>query len=97
MKNRKKNLTKPQKSEKKSILGWALFGGRPLEWFRDGFGRVLGEFWEDLGRFLERFWESFGKIFEAFWMDLGGRTLISATKGKSMDGCMDGWMDGCID
>ena len=31
----------------------------------------------------------FGKVFEAFWKDLNKKTMIRATKGKSMDGWME--------
>ena len=41
-------------NEKTSILGRALFGGRPPE----GFGRVLGGFWES----FERIWGGFGGV-----------------------------------
>ena len=43
-----------KKNEKTSILGRALFGGRPPE----GFGRVLGGFWES----FERIWGGFGGV-----------------------------------
>ena len=55
-----KNSTKSQKIEKKSILRRALFGGRALEGFWEGFGSILGAF-------LERFWWILG----GFWMDFG--------------------------
>ena len=58
---------------------------------KEGSGRVLGRFSNDFGRVLDGFWENFGKIFEAFSKDLEGQTMIRATKGKSMDGWMDGW------
>ena len=61
---------------------------------KEGSGRVLGGFWDGFGEDLGRIWdgvgEEFEKIFEAFWKDLGGQTMIRATKGKSMDGWMDG-------
>ena len=57
--------------------------------FGEGFERVLGGFWEGFGRVLKGFREGFGrvfgKIFGTFWMDLGRRTIIRATKGKSID------------
>ena len=40
------------------------------------------------------FWEDLVKSLVVFRKDLRGKTLIGATKGKSMDGWMDGWMDG---
>ena len=54
-----------KKNEKTSILGRALFGGRPPE----GFGRVLGGFRESFERIWGGFWKSFGKMFKAFWME----------------------------
>ena len=65
-----------------------------------------GRFWNAFGIF-DRFWKRFWSDFGRFWMDfgwilggfleifgfLGGRTMIRATKGTSMDGWMDGWME----
>ena len=44
-----------KKNDKTSILGRALFGGRPPE----GFGRVLGGLGQGFGRVLGEFWKDF--------------------------------------
>ena len=67
-----KNRTRSQKSEKKSILGRVLVGGRPPKGFWKGLGGVLGEFWKDFNRFLGKFWEDFESFWESFGIVLGG-------------------------
>ena len=73
-----KNHQKSSKTLQKSILGcvWdtSVFEGG----FGEGLGRVLGWFWDGFGRILEGFWRGFGRM-------LGGKTLIRATKKRSMN------------
>ena len=61
---------KIKKKSKKSCLG--RFGG---------FDRFTKRFKNNFGRF----WMDFDRIFEAFGKDLRGRTMIRATKGKSIE------------
>ena len=46
------------------------------------FGAIFGDF----GWIWDGFWKDFEKILKAFWKDLGGQTMMRATKGKSMHG-----------
>jgi hypothetical protein len=45
----------------------------------------LGKFWGGFGKIFGDFWIDFGWIFGAFGKNLGGQTMIRATKGKSME------------
>ena len=56
------------------------------------FGRILDGFGEDFERIWNGFWKDFEKTFEASWkVQVAELTLmIRATRGRSMDGWMDG-------
>ena len=55
---------------------------------------ILNGFWMDFGRILERFLKLIGRldICEAFQVEELA-LMIRATRGRSMDGWMDGWID----
>ena len=59
------------------------------------FGRILDGFGKKFKGIWNEFWKDFEKIFEASWkVQVAELTLmIRATRGRSMDGWMDGWMN----
>ena len=66
--------SKIDKKSKKSCLGrfWDV-------------GAIWGAILDQFLQILDGFWQDLGKILEAFWTDLEGKTMIRATKGKSID------------
>ena len=56
---------------------------------RTVFGMVFDGFWEDFKRILEGFWRRMAEACQVAELPL----MIRATRGRSMDGWMDGWID----
>ena len=54
------------------------------------FGSDLGAILVDFGWILDGFWKDFWKIFRSLLEGFKAQAMIRATKGKSMDGWMDG-------
>ena len=53
------------------------------------FGKVFNGFWKGLKRILEGFWRNVAEPGQVAELTL----MIRATRGRSMDGWMDGWME----
>ena len=58
--------------------------------------RFWARFRNDLGIILKGFWEHVGRTLEVFWRDLGGQTMIRATKdnSRSTNHCNHSWIVG---